>query len=139
MKQFSQIVIVALPILTLLGGVKTAVAQSFETQTQAQSSNCENPQTQTQMNICASEEFARADAQLNQVYQELLPMLSPQRKEQLIKAQKAWILFKEANCEFEASRVSGGSMEPLIRATCLTEQTTKRTADLQRYLQETRL
>ncbi|MEM8778287.1 MAG: lysozyme inhibitor LprI family protein, partial [Cyanobacteria bacterium P01_G01_bin.49] len=113
--------------------------QNVETQTQAQSSNCENPQTQTQMNICAAQEFARVDAELNQRYQELLPKLSQQRKDQLIKAQKAWIAFKETSCEFEASQVAGGSMEPLVRANCLTEQTTRRTADLQRYLQETNL
>ncbi|MFN7319030.1 MAG: lysozyme inhibitor LprI family protein, partial [bacterium] len=56
----------------------------------AQRPNCNNPQTQSEMNICASIAYQNADRKLNQVYRQLLPKLSASRKQKLISAQQAW-------------------------------------------------
>ncbi|NCQ98201.1 MAG: lysozyme inhibitor LprI family protein [Microcystis aeruginosa L211-101] len=105
----------------------------------AQNPNCNNPQTQSQMNICASIAYQNADRKLNQVYRQLLPKLSAARKQKLITAQQAWIKFRDSSCEFERSAYEGGSMAPMIYGFCLAAVTEQRTKDLQRYLEDSDL
>ena len=105
----------------------------------AQNPNCNNPQTQSQMNICASIAYQNADRKLNQVYRQLLPKLSAARKQKLITAQQAWIKFRDSSCEFERSAYEGGSIAPMIYSNCLADVTEQRTKDLQRYLEDSDL
>ncbi|CAO5017583.1 Lysozyme inhibitor LprI-like N-terminal domain-containing protein [Microcystis aeruginosa] len=105
----------------------------------AQRPNCNNPQTQSQMNICASIAYQNADRKLNQVYQQLLPKLSAARKQKLIAAQQAWIKFRDSSCEFERSAYEGGSIAPMIYSNCLANVTEQRTKDLRRYLEDSDL
>ena len=105
----------------------------------AQNPNCNNPQTQSQMNICASIAYQNADRKLNQVYRQLLPKLSAARKQKLITAQQAWIKFRDSSCEFERSAYEGGSIAPMIYGFCLANVTEQRTKDLQRYLEDSDL
>jgi len=102
----------------------------------AQRPNCNNPQTQSEMNICASIAYQNADRKLNQVYRQLLPKLSASRKQKLISAQQAWIKFRDSSCEFERSAYEGGSIAPMIYGFCLADVTEQRTKDLQRYLED---
>jgi uncharacterized protein YecT (DUF1311 family) len=105
----------------------------------AQRPNCNNPQTQSEMNICASIAYQNADRKLNQVYRQLLPRLSAARKQKLITAQQAWIKFRDSSCEFERSAYEGGSIAPMIYGFCLANVTEQRTKDLQRYLEDSDL
>ena len=105
----------------------------------AQRPNCNNPQTQSEMNICASIAYQNADRKLNQVYRQLLPKLSAARKQKLISAQQAWIKFRDSSCEFETSAYEGGSIAPMIYGFCLANVTEQRTKDLQRYLEDSDL
>jgi len=105
----------------------------------AQRPNCNNPQTQSEMNICASIAYQNADRKLNQVYRQLLPKLSASRKQKLISAQQAWIKFRDSSCEFERSAYEGGSIAPMIYGFCLANVTEQRTKDLQRYLEDSDL
>ena len=102
----------------------------------AQRPNCNNPQTQSEMNICASIAYQNADRKLNQVYRQLLPKLSAARKQKLISAQQAWIKFRDSSCEFERSAYEGGSLAPMIYGFCLANVTEQRTKDLRRYLED---
>ncbi|CCI31556.1 hypothetical protein MTo_01501 [Microcystis aeruginosa NIES-1211] len=101
----------------------------------AQRPNCNNPQTQSEMNICAGIAYQNADRKLNQVYRQLLPKLSAARKQKLITAQQAWIKFRDSSCEFERSEFEGGSIAPMIYSNCLADVTEQRTKDLRRYLE----
>lgn len=103
----------------------------------AQQPNCNNPQTQGEMNACAGIAYRNADRRLNQVYQQLIPKLSASRRQQLVTAQQAWIRYRDASCNFERSEVAGGSMAPMIQASCLARLTEQRTKDLQQYLEST--
>lgn len=104
----------------------------------AQQPNCNNPQTQSEMNACAGIAYRNADRRLNQLYQQLLPNLSASRRQQLVTAQQAWIRFRDASCTFERSGFEGGSMAPMVQANCLARVTEQRVKDLQNYLQELR-
>lgn len=102
----------------------------------AQNPNCNNPQTQTDMNICAGIFYRNADRKLNQIYQRMLPKVPAARKQKLIAAQQAWIRFRDTSCEFERSEFEGGTIAPLIHGNCMTTVTEQRTKDLERYLDD---
>ena len=73
---------------------------------------CDNPQTQAEMNACSFTDYKEADAELNKVYREVMAKLNnkPKRRNLLKKAELAWIKFRDAQSEYEASEFWGGSM-----------------------------
>ncbi|MBW4494527.1 MAG: DUF1311 domain-containing protein [Oscillatoria princeps RMCB-10] len=99
----------------------------------AQEPNCNDPQTQAEMNACAGLLYESADKTLNEVYQQVRSKLRGANREKLTLAQRAWIEFREGNCEFAKSQVEGGTMAPAIRAGCLADITEKRAASLESY------
>ncbi|WP_253274538.1 lysozyme inhibitor LprI family protein [Nostoc sp. PCC 7107] len=101
----------------------------------AQKPNCDDPQTQLEINICSQLSYQNADKKLNQAYKQLLPKLSKTRQQKLIAAQLAWIKFRDVSCEFERSAYEGGSIAPAIYAGCLEDATKQRTQQLREYLQ----
>jgi uncharacterized protein YecT (DUF1311 family) len=123
-------------VFTLCLAIRTfgIVAPHSESLQLAQQPNCRNPQTQTEINICAGIEYQNADKKLNQVYQQLIPKLSASRRQKLILAQRAWITFRDANCEFERSQLEGGTIASAIQAACMAELTKTRTAQLDQYI-----
>jgi uncharacterized protein YecT (DUF1311 family) len=100
----------------------------------AQQPNCQNAQTQLDMNMCADLSYERANKKLNQLYQQLLPKLSGARRQKLITAQQAWIKFRNTSCEFESSAYQGGSIVPTILAGCWEKLTLERTEEIAGYL-----
>lgn len=114
--------------------VFSAVAQKPAAQTKKQP--CADLMSQHEMNRCAADEHKKADAELNKVYQQLLPKLEGEQKEKLKVAQRAWLTFRDAHCEYEAFAFDGGSMQPLIRFSCLEAVTRERTKQLRGALQE---
>lgn len=128
----------SLSLATFIGVSGKAIAtnpQIFPQILVAQQANCKNPQTQTELNICSGLDYRRADQQLNQVYTQVRDQLSANRRPQLILAQRAWISFRDADCQFAQSAVAGGTMAPLITNNCLTDLTKKRISELNSYLQ----
>lgn len=98
--------------------------------------NCQNPQTQTELNICATRDAQAADQQLNQVYEEVRAKLDGTSETQLVNAQLAWIEFRDLTCAYERDRFSGGSAAPMVHEQCIARVTRQRTQDLQNYLRE---
>ena len=95
-----------------------------------QADPCANPQTQTEMNICAGNAYKAADKVLNDVYQKLVAKLDDEEKAQLKEAQNAWLKYRDLNCEFVGDQYKGGSIRPMIYAMCLTDVTKTRTSEL---------
>lgn len=89
---------------------------------------CPEGRTQLDMNACAAEELAQADSLLNENYQALLRTLEPERVQALREAQRAWIRFRDAECEFQVSEVAGGSIAPSVHALCLAHLSEQRAA-----------
>jgi uncharacterized protein YecT (DUF1311 family) len=98
--------------------------------------DCANAGDQATMNQCAGQENKAADKELNAVYQQITARLKgePASKKLLVSAQRAWIGFRDAECEFSASGVKGGSMYPMIYSSCITRVTKDRTEALKQYL-----
>ncbi len=97
---------------------------------------CESPQTQAEMNICAAISYQEADDELNRVYQNVTPLLTETQRDRLTDAQLAWIEFRDAECQFAGSLYEGGSIQPLIVAGCKEDLTQRRTDDLRAYLRQ---
>ena len=115
----------------------------------AQDWNCADPQAQQEMNYCAGLEYERADKALNVLWPKVRAFMKEQDAElkeyspdlvgaeaALLKAQRAWIDFRDGQCESEGFEARGGSMEPLLVSTCLTRLTNQRIQELILLMQE---
>ncbi|HEV2865582.1 MAG TPA: lysozyme inhibitor LprI family protein [Allosphingosinicella sp.] len=105
--------------------------------------NCDDPQNQAEMNRCAGLRFERADAELNRVYREAVRQeqaadreetgygdMHPTYEEALRAAQRAWVAFRDAQCEYESFEARGGSMQPMLYEGCRARMTQERTREL---------
>lgn len=88
---------------------------------------------QMSMNLCAEYHFIERDLQLNDEYRKLQKNLDGRDLKKLIVAQRAWISFRDLECDFSASDVEGGSMEPMMSLKCKQELTKHRIAQLKKY------
>ena len=79
---------------------------------------------------CISAEAQRQDDQLNQAYQALRADLSPERKKQLLEAQRAWIKFRDTNCDFYYDP-DGGTLARVMANDCVMQMTAKRARELE--------
>ena len=103
--------------------------------------NCADPQTQTDMTICAGEHFEKADARLNKVWSELRRArgTSADDKESftvVLEAQRTWLAYRDAQCKAEGYEAHGGTMEPMLVADCKARLTDERAKSLQEMLDQ---
>jgi uncharacterized protein YecT (DUF1311 family) len=78
---------------------------------------------------CISAELKRQDALLNQNYRKLMASLSAGRKKALQEAQRAWIKFRDTNCDFYYDP-DGGSAARIDANECLLNATADRAKEL---------
>jgi uncharacterized protein YecT (DUF1311 family) len=101
------------------------------------------------LNWCAAQDYARADAALNAAWKKVRAYVKSIDKanreyfpeqavadENLLKAQRAWIDYRDGQCEAEGAQFAGGSIRPLITISCKATMTRKRTEELLRMMQE---
>ncbi len=109
--------------------------------------NCEEPQWQQEMNWCAAQDYRAADEALNSQWT-LTSSVMKQRDAEwaqddgrpghfatLLEAQRAWLAYRDAHCRAEAYGFRGGSMEPLIDASCKSNLTRERTEQLRSLIE----
>lgn len=105
--------------------------------------DCDNAMTQSEMNFCASKDYETADKELNAVYRNTMAAMKKTDTdlgeinesyvgavEALKKAQRAWIDYRDGQCELAGFEARGGSMEPMLVSGCLADLTKKRTEEL---------
>lgn len=93
--------------------------------------------TQSEMNHCAGLDYQAADDELNAVWAELRDRRGEGYSwDPILEAQRAWVPFRDAHCESVAAPYEGGSIQPLIRSSCLADVTEQRTAQLRDFLNE---
>ena len=121
-----------------------ALALQGSLDAQAREFHCSDPQAQLDMNKCAGIDFQRADLALNRAWAEAIAAARhddaeidrandrrPTEEAQLRQAQRAWLVFRDAECTVEGYREArGGSMEPMIYNGCRARLTRERTAQL---------
>lgn len=105
--------------------------------------DCANQITQLDMNVCAARDYEAADTELNAVYRKAMDAVREMDEqvkdlgdhyvgavEALKRAQRAWIGYRDGQCELAGFEARGGSMEPMLISSCLADLTTKRTVEL---------
>lgn len=88
---------------------------------------------QRSMTWCAEYHFIERDLELNDAYRDLKNKLEDRDLDKLVAAQRAWITFRDRDCDFAASDVEGGSMHPMMVSICKQEMTEDRIARLKHY------
>jgi uncharacterized protein YecT (DUF1311 family) len=69
-------------------------------------------QSQLDINDQAAADYKKADAKLNKVYNQLVKLISSEKeKSLLVKSEKAWIAFRDAQANFKQEQYDGGSMQ----------------------------
>jgi uncharacterized protein YecT (DUF1311 family) len=107
----------------------------------AQDVDCRNTSVQMELNLCAEQDWQAADARLNRVYKATMAAMKAMDQSlppdlqgaaaTLRDAQRAWIAFRDKNCNLAGYPMRGGSAEPLLIYGCLRQMTEDRTAELQ--------
>jgi uncharacterized protein YecT (DUF1311 family) len=94
---------------------------------------CDDPQTQSDINYCAQYAFAKADAELNDVYGRLKAAYSlyAAPRSALVAAQRAWLAFRDAECKQDEAAADGGSVAPMVSLQCQTRLAIARSQQLQ--------
>jgi uncharacterized protein YecT (DUF1311 family) len=116
---------------------------------QASPVNCTNPDTQTDMNLCARREYERADAALNAQWALTAAGMKEQDRDfdrsydtrpgyfdTLLAAQRAWLTYRDRHCDSDGYRMRGGSAESMLISGCRAQLTEARTAQLKALIEE---
>lgn len=82
-----------------------------------------------EMHACISAEHTRQDQLLNRNYKALMADLVPERKKQLQTAQRLWLQYRDANCQFYADP-DGGTAAGVAAADCVLQMTAGRAREL---------
>ncbi len=83
---------------------------------------------------CIDAEIKRQDARLNKAYKALVADLTPERKKQLLEAQRAWLKFRDTNCAFYFDP-DGGTIARVQAVDCLMTMTASRAKELENFTQ----
>lgn len=82
---------------------------------------------------CIGAETTRQDKKLNDVYKKLMSELTPERQKQLLEAQRLWIKYTEANCNFYYDPY-GGTAARLSASECSMNSKAFRAKELENLL-----
>ena len=115
-----------------------AIASTFAN---AQHANeCGNAATTIEVGECLRDQFSEADSQLNEAYKEALRVTGSmesfgnREKNSLVgslrSAQRAWVVFRDRECEFHYDLAYPGTAAALDSVICKVRVTRARTAEL---------
>jgi uncharacterized protein YecT (DUF1311 family) len=96
----------------------------------------EGGQTQFQMNVCAGQKADAAKKRLAALVAELDGNIRPQARQALVRIQARWVELRDSDCEWERGFFEGGSVAPLVYASCIASQTELRIDRLKLFLCE---
>lgn len=78
---------------------------------------------------CIGAETQVQDLELNLAYKKLGTQLTPERKKQLVTAQRLWLQYRDANCRFYADP-DGGTAAGVASNDCFLSETARRANEL---------
>lgn len=101
--------------------------------------DCKNAMSTPDINECASIEQKAVEARLNQVYQRVLKTLDTEGKDsaatktKLVVAQRAWVKFREADCDAVYERHAGGTIRTVMFIGCMQSHAEQRIKALEAF------
>ena len=120
-------------LLAILLAGRPCVAAAADSQDYAQCQAQAGGVT-TRLEACDVAELARRDAALNEAYGHLVSALPADRQERLRAAERAWLAFVAAECDFRMSAETGGTDAPLVHDGCRLSLMADRIADLRQAI-----
>jgi uncharacterized protein YecT (DUF1311 family) len=126
-----------LPIVTfivLAGGVQATSAAEKTSSAEYDRCMAAAGPIQPAMDECMRAEAQRQDDALNVAYRKLMAKLPPERQQYLREAERAWLAFRDKECDFEYSRDAGYLMGPTVSASCQLTMTENRVRELRKLL-----
>ena len=115
----------ALLVVVLLCASRSAIS--------GEASPCWGAGNTIEEGTCFSAELKKANAELNSTYQGLIRLVRNHGEEwveDLRKAQRKWVEFRDLNCEFYGNYLKGGSGAGLHYIDCTARMTKERQAEL---------
>jgi uncharacterized protein YecT (DUF1311 family) len=91
-------------------------------------------QSQSELGDAAHRSYQQADAELNRVYQQLAATHDAGYRAGLVASERAWVRFRDAQCDWQTIGTEGGTIRPMLVSNCLRTLTVQRTAELRRML-----
>lgn len=85
---------------------------------------------QMQLDQCAGIDFTAADAKLNALYKILMTKYDAANGAKLRVAERAWLTYRDAQCDFATNGTAGGTINPTMDTMCRTEKTNDRIKEL---------
>ncbi|MDN3720488.1 lysozyme inhibitor LprI family protein [Roseibium salinum] len=78
----------------------------------------------------------KSDKKLNELYKQIAARLKEDAdtKKLLVQAQRDWIKFRDAECDFQTAAAAGGSVMPMLIAQCMDGLTQARAEQFEGYL-----
>jgi uncharacterized protein YecT (DUF1311 family) len=110
--------------------------------TSAVALDCKTAMTTLEVNECASIEQRKVEARLNETYQRVIQSLDQpdtdlekfsQMKSRLMTAQRAWVKFREADCQAVYTYYQAGTIRAIMFTGCMKSHAENRIKDLQAY------
>lgn len=107
--------------------------------------DCQKAETTPELNECAARQQKAVELKLNQTYQQALKSLQQPdtemdkfsaTRQKLIEAQRAWVKFREADCEAVYLQHVSGSIRNLMFTGCLQKHAERRIEDLKAVFAE---
>ena len=97
----------------------------------------ESPGGQTTYGMieCTTAELNVQDRRLNDAYRIAMADLNDRQKARLKAAQRAWMVFRDADCAAQSDE-DWGSLSRITAHVCVLQRTVERTLDLEAYRQE---
>ncbi len=105
-----------------------AFAQPVPAQNRA--SPCPNAMTTAAMNACLDKARAKADAELNRVYNRIRLALGGQDRARLVNAQRSWLVYRDKMCAAGRGLFGLGSGGGPAYLACMERLTRRHTEDL---------
>ncbi|HEY8036526.1 MAG TPA: lysozyme inhibitor LprI family protein [Methylobacter sp.] len=84
---------------------------------------------------CMGAETERQDVRLNKAYEDIMVGLSSERKKQLQEAQRLWLKYRKANCDFYYDP-DGGTIARVNANQCFMSATAERAKELEGLKQQ---
>jgi uncharacterized protein YecT (DUF1311 family) len=87
--------------------------------------NCEAAVNRMDLELCAVARFRKADAELNRVFRAITADSNRDDKNKKLvqEAQRLWLRYRDATCDWQSDNVRGGTAATLYAITCLAEVT----------------
>lgn len=104
--------------------------------------DCSKASNTMEINECASIEQQKVEVKLNQVYQRVMKGMEKDyasdgnfagMKKAFVNAQRAWIKFREADCDAVYQKHIGGTIRNVMHISCMQAHAKKRIVDLEEF------